>query len=158
MKLFILALCCLCGTATALPLTAATKDSSTTSNQESPGLTAIEGTVYDEAGEPVAGATVMIKGKPATATATDAAGRFSLSGTAPGDMLAITYIGMEPLYTPVEEGKTDYTLTMRYSSSELDEVVVVGYAMQRKASKASPSSRTPLPPQSTVPVPLSESS
>ena len=90
--------------------------------------TEITGTVYDETGEGVIGATVMEKGT-SNGTVTDFDGNFKLKVEA-GKILVITYIG----YDPVEvEAAPDLKITLKENASELAEIVVTGYTTQRKA-------------------------
>ena len=56
----------------------------------------IKGTVIDENGEPVIGASVMIKGT-LKGDITDVSGRFSLGGVKTTDKLAVSCIGMIPV-------------------------------------------------------------
>lgn len=93
----------------------------------------ITGKVIDNTGEPVIGASVTVKGT-TNGTITDMDGNFTLdnaSGT-----LVVSFIG----YSPVEVnigGKTSFTVTLREDDELLDEVVVVGYGVQKKASLTS---------------------
>ena len=111
--------------------------------------TQVRGIVVDEAGEPVVGATILIKGT-YQGTVTDANGNFVL--TAPtGGTLVISYVGFITEEVPVS---SNLQITLINDTEQLDEVVVVGYGTQRKrdvtssisqikgddlASKASPS-------------------
>ena len=53
------------------------------------------GTVADETGEPLIGATVMVKGT-SNGNSTDVDGNFSLNNVKDGATLVISYVGMEP--------------------------------------------------------------
>ncbi len=90
----------------------------------------ITGTVVDETGEPMIGATVTVKGT-SIAAATDMNGRFSIKAN-PGSTLVITFIGYKSL--TLTAGSKPIKATMDPSSADLDEVVVVGYGVQKKAS------------------------
>ena len=81
----------------------------------------VRGTVFDENGEPVIGASVMIKGTK-TGTVTNAEGQFTLND-AVGKTLVITYIGYEN-----QEVKAQRTMEvhLQTSSTTIDEVVVTG--------------------------------
>lgn len=102
---------------------------------ESPGIAQarrqISGTVTDELGEPVIGANVVEKGT-TNGTVTDTDGRFTLS-TDPNALLVISYIGY--VAQEIEVGNQN---TIRISLSEdtqsLEEVVVVGYGVQKKVN------------------------
>ena len=90
----------------------------------------ITGTVVDETGEPMIGATVTVKGT-GIAAATDMDGHFSIKANA-GATLVITYIGYKP--ATVTAGSGSVNVTMEQASNDLDEVVVVGYGVQKKAT------------------------
>lgn len=90
--------------------------------------TEITGTVVDETGEGVIGATVREKGT-SVGTVTDFDGNFTLKVEA-GKMLVITYIGYDPVEVAAAPGMK---VTLQENASELAEVVVTGYTTQRKA-------------------------
>ena len=85
---------------------------------------AVSGTVIDETGEPVIGATVMVKGTK-IGTATDIDGRYSLN-TPPVSTLIFSYVGYTTQEIPVD-GRSVIDVTLKESRELLDEVVVVGY-------------------------------
>lgn len=84
--------------------------------------TEISGTVVDETGEGVIGATVMEKGT-SNGTVTDFDGNFKLKVEA-GKILVFTYIGYEKQELPAQNGMK---VTMKDNAAELQEVVVTGY-------------------------------
>ena len=88
----------------------------------------ITGTVVDETGEGVIGATVMEKGT-SNGTVTDFEGNFTVK-VAPGTMLVISYVGYENVEMPAKNGMK---VTIHENANELSEVVVTGYQVQRKA-------------------------
>ena len=90
--------------------------------------TEITGTVVDETGEGVIGATVMEKGT-SNGTVTDFDGNFTLQVEA-GKTLVISYIGYDDIEIAAAPGMK---VEMKESTSELTEVVVTGYTTQRKA-------------------------
>ena len=90
--------------------------------------TEITGTIYDETGEGVIGATVKEVGT-SNGTVTDLDGNFTLN-VAPGTMISISYIGYDTMELPAEKGMK---ITLKENASELAEVVVTGYQTQRKA-------------------------
>lgn len=98
--------------------------SSTTLNAQ----TEITGTVVDPTGEPIIGATVMEQGT-SNGAVTDIDGNFTVKVEA-GKTLVFTYIGFDKLELPAQQGMQ---VTMRDNASELAEVVVTGYQVQRKA-------------------------
>lgn len=93
----------------------------------------VEGTVVDKTtGEPLIGVTVIEKLNPAKGTSTDMDGKFSLT-VASGDVtLLFSYVGYHSLELKAREAMG--TVTMEESSTELNEVVVVGYGIQKKVN------------------------
>ena len=90
--------------------------------------TEIKGTVVDETGEGVIGATVKEKGT-SNGSVTDFDGNFKVK-VKPGTMLVITYIGYDPMEVAATQGMK---VELKENASELAEVVVTGYQTQRKA-------------------------
>lgn len=92
----------------------------------------VTGQVLDEGGLGVPGANVVVKGGVQQGTATDVDGHFSLMAPANSTLVA-TFIG----YTPVElelKGKTVVIFKLVPDNKQLEEVVVVGFGTQKKAS------------------------
>ena len=95
--------------------------------------TQVTGTVLDETGEPLIGASVIEKGT-ATGSATDFDGNFVLFVKDPASaVLQVSYVGYETQDVALK-GQTKITVTLKESSALLDEVVVVGYGQQKKES------------------------
>ncbi len=90
--------------------------------------TEITGTVVDETGEGVIGATVKEKGT-STGTVTDFDGNFKLK-VAEGTILVISYIGYDAVEVAATPGMK---IQLKENAAELAEVVVTGYQTQRKA-------------------------
>ncbi len=90
--------------------------------------TEASGTVIDETGEGVIGATVMEKGT-SNGTVTDLDGNFKLN-VAAGATIVITYIGYDAVEMPAASGMQ---IQLKENASELAELVVTGYQTQRKA-------------------------
>ena len=90
--------------------------------------TEITGTVFDETGETVIGATVVEKGT-SNGTVTDFDGNFVIKVN-PGAILVVSYIGYEKMEVAAENGMT---ITLKDNAVELKELVVTGYQVQRKA-------------------------
>ena len=90
--------------------------------------TEITGTVVDELGEGVIGATVKEKGT-SNGTVTDLDGNFKLK-VAEGATLVVSYIGYDNIEVPATPG---VKIQLKETASELAEVVVTGYQTQRKA-------------------------
>ena len=93
---------------------------------------AVKGTILDEDGEPVIGASVLQKGTTIGVTA-DLDGKFSLTVPA-GTVLEISSIGFE---TQEVTAQSTLNITLRQALTELEETVVVGYGTQKKASLSS---------------------
>ncbi len=83
----------------------------------------VRGTVTDLQGEPLIGATVLVKGSTA-GTATDIDGNFVLDAK-PGATLVVSYVGYET--KEVKASKDPMTIALTDNESILNEVVVVGY-------------------------------
>ena len=90
----------------------------------------LKGHVIDENGEPVIGATVAEKSNPKNATITDFDGNFVVNVKA-GQIITISYIGYETQEKPAKNGMT---IRLQPDNKVLDEVVVVGYGVQKKSS------------------------
>ena len=89
----------------------------------------VRGTVTDVNGEPVIGATVTQKGTNNRA-ATDLDGRFTLPNAA-GKTLVITYVGYKTVEVTATNG---IKITLQEDNNVLEQVVVVGYGTQKKAT------------------------
>ncbi|MDR1632600.1 MAG: SusC/RagA family TonB-linked outer membrane protein, partial [Dysgonamonadaceae bacterium] len=94
----------------------------------------VTGTVTDERGEEIIGASVVVQGT-TKGTISDISGRFSIDVPENG-ILVVSYIGYQTGEIPVGS-KTDLLIQLKESTSSLDEVVVVGYGTQKKASLTS---------------------
>ena len=90
----------------------------------------IKGTVIDENGDPVIGATVSDKNDAKNATITDFDGNFMVNVKA-GQTIVVSYIGYE---TQEVAAKNGMTIKLQPDNKVLDEVVVVGYGVQKKSS------------------------
>ncbi len=90
--------------------------------------TEITGSVVDETGEGVIGATVKVKGA-SHGTVTDFNGNFKLKVQS-GAMLVFSYIGYDKVEQAAQAGMK---VVMKDNAPELQEVVVTGYQVQRKA-------------------------
>lgn len=92
----------------------------------------VTGQVFDDLGETVPGANVTLKGNSTVGTVTDLDGNFTLS-VPQGSTLVVSFIGYA-LYEYVVKGTEKVVIKLAPDSQALDEVVVVGYGMQRKSS------------------------
>ena len=90
----------------------------------------VQGVVVDDKGEPVIGASVQIKGE-GSGTITDMDGRYSLMNVPESATLTISYIGYKTVSLSAKD-KNTAKITLTEDSKMIDEVVVVGYGVQRK--------------------------
>ena len=90
----------------------------------------IQGNVIDENGEPVIGATIVEKANTQNATITDFDGNFTINVKA-GQTITVSYIGYEAQELAAKQGMT---IKLQPDNKVLDEVVVVGYGVQKKSS------------------------
>ena len=79
---------------------------------------------------PIIGASVVEKGNPGNGTVTDLDGNFTLN-VKPGATIVITYIGYQKQEIAVGN-QSNISVTMKTDDKSLDEVVVVGYGVQKK--------------------------
>ncbi|TKG95141.1 SusC/RagA family TonB-linked outer membrane protein [Puteibacter caeruleilacunae] len=92
----------------------------------------IQGTISDEAGEPLPGVTVLIKGT-TNGTVSDYDGKFQLSGVDAKTILQISFMGMRS--QEIEVGSQNViNIVMLEDAIGLEEVVAVGYQMKRKTN------------------------
>ena len=89
----------------------------------------VTGNVSDAEG-PIIGASVVEKGNPGNGTVTDLDGNFTLN-VKPGATIVITYIGYQKQEIAVGN-QSSFKITMKTDDKTLDEVVVVGYGVQKK--------------------------
>ena len=89
----------------------------------------VTGNVSDAEG-PIIGASVVEKGNPGNGTVTDLDGNFTLN-VKPGSTIVITYIGYQKQEIAVGN-QSSLKITMKTDDKTLDEVVVVGYGVQKK--------------------------
>ena len=93
-------------------------------------VSSVTGTVTDTTGEPLIGASVTVKGTQQAAV-TDIDGNFSLKNVK-GKTLVVSYVGMRPQEVAITEGHMN--IVLQENSEALQEVVVVGYGVQKKAT------------------------
>ncbi len=93
-------------------------------------LFVVRGRVIDEAGNPLPGVSVGLKGQP-RGTATDEDGNYSLTLENGNGTLVFSYIGYA-LQEKAVNGNSEIDVVLVKSASELNELVVVGYGMQKK--------------------------
>ncbi len=91
----------------------------------------VRGTVTDTQGEPIPGASITISGTQ-RGTLTDIDGKFNIEASA-NNKLIVSFIGYIKKEVPVDNN-TDFTITLQENLTELDDVVVVGYGTQKRAT------------------------
>src|SRR3712207_1684779 len=93
----------------------------------------ITGRVLDKNNrEPVIGASVLIEGT-TNGTITGLDGDFTLSNVSPKNNLVVSYIGYATQVIPID-GKRNFEILLAEDTETLDEVVVVGYGVQKKVN------------------------
>ncbi|WP_281235424.1 SusC/RagA family TonB-linked outer membrane protein [Flavobacterium gelatinilyticum] len=90
----------------------------------------VNGTINDESGMPVPGATILVKGT-TKATASDFDGKFQI-GVPSNGTLTISFVGYVTIQEAVN-GRNKINITLLPESQNLNEVVVVGYGVQKKS-------------------------
>ena len=89
------------------------------------------GTVLDQTGEPLPGASVMVVGT-TLGGSTDIDGNFSIAGVKQGATLRVSFVGCKP--ADVKWEGQHLNVTLQDDGQTLDEVVVVGFGQQKKAN------------------------
>lgn len=129
-RLIALPLILIAGLQSAMPQTA---DSIAETHVTSPvSARLITGTVTDTAGEPVTGAVISVNGKPEVSAMADIDGAFSIKIDSRDTKLNISAVGYYPASVNVSKSKDTVDAVLKSSMSQLDEVIVVGYATQKK--------------------------
>ena len=90
----------------------------------------IKGTVKDEAGEPIIGASVQVVGTK-TGGITDLNGNFSVSANS-NAVLNISYVGYISQKVNVA-GRSNIAVVLKEDANSLDDIVVIGYGVQKKS-------------------------
>lgn len=99
------------------------------SNPE-PVMQSVSGSVTDEAGAPLPGATVVVKGT-TKGTSTNAEGKFVMDADADA-VLVVSFVGYATKQISVG-GQSSIVVQLRQDLSQLNEVVVVGYGTQKRS-------------------------
>jgi TonB-linked SusC/RagA family outer membrane protein len=93
----------------------------------------VSGTVTDESGEAVIGATVIVSGDATHGTVTDSGGKYALLNVSPDATLEFSYVGMQSQTVQVN-GRSIINVVLFTDTELLDELVVVGYGTQKKVN------------------------
>lgn len=91
----------------------------------------VSGTVLDNSGQPVIGASVVVVGQSKLGTVTDIDGKFSIAIPATSKKIEVSYIGMVSQVIEAKAG-TPMKIIMKDNLKDLDEVVVIGYGVVKK--------------------------
>lgn len=110
----------------------------------------ITGKVTDENGEPLGGVTVAVKGK-SIAVTTDPEGNYRISVPQSNDVLVFNFLGYQVQEAPLTDSAV-VDIALLASVSDLDEVVVVGYGTQKRASVTAAISSVPMRELQDMPV------
>ena len=100
-------------------------------NFQAPRDIKISGSIKDEKGEPLQGASVVVKGT-RTGTMTDLSGNFTLNVPSAQSVLVISFTGMQSKEMTVGN-QTVFNIQLEVDSETLQEVVVIGYGTQRRS-------------------------
>jgi len=84
-------------------------------------------------GEPIIGATIQVHGT-TRGTATDVDGRYAIEAN-DGDVLDVTYVGMEPVSIRIAQGKTVINIELKENAQVLSEVVVTAMGQTQEKKK-----------------------
>lgn len=96
----------------------------------------VTGKVQDQTGEPVIGATIVLKDNPTTGTITDIDGNFTLQTPTADAELVVSFIGYTS-QTVQAQGNKALDITLAEDNQLLEEVVLIGYGTQRKGDVTS---------------------
>lgn len=91
----------------------------------------VTGVVLDANGEPIIGASVMIKGT-STGSITDLDGKFVIANAPKNATIQVSYVGYKTQSVALN-GRSNIKVTLEEDAAALDEVVVVGYGVQKKS-------------------------
>ena len=100
--------------------------------QQQPQKKQLKGKVTDSKGEAIPGTTVLVKGTQ-VGTIADFDGNFTIDVPLDAKILQFSFVGMKPLELPIGS-KTAFNVTLEEQTVGLEEVVAVGYGVQKKES------------------------
>lgn len=98
--------------------------------KETTAFLSVTGTITDENGTPLVGASVMEKGT-TNGVVADFDGNYAIEVSSPDAVLVVSYVGFKTREVPVD-GKEVIDVSLQEDLAQLEEVVVVGYGTQRK--------------------------
>ena len=94
--------------------------------------TPIRGKLFDNTGAPLIGASVVVKGT-SRGTSTNAAGEFTITA-ADGDVLNISMVGYQSVSVKLDHNTGEINLRLQPRSGPVEEIIVIGYGTQKRAS------------------------
>src|SRR5882672_6810791 len=92
--------------------------------------TVVQGTVRDEKGNALGGATVAEKGHPTNVAVTDTSGHFVLPMKGSSKEIVVSFVGYEDYKTKATDA--ELTISLKPSKSNMGDVVVIGYQGMRR--------------------------
>jgi TonB-linked SusC/RagA family outer membrane protein len=94
--------------------------------------TPIKGKLFDNSGTPLNGASVIVKGTTRGAS-TNSAGEFTINAN-PGETLEISMVGYQTASVKLDRNTTEINLRLEQKTSPVEEIIVIGYGTQKRAS------------------------
>ena len=94
----------------------------------------ISGRIVDKEGLAIIGANVTLEDNKGIGTITDVDGKFVLNGISNGAILLISYIGYIDQKIKIDGGQNSYQITLLEDTQKLDEVIVIGYGVEKKVN------------------------
>jgi len=91
----------------------------------------VQGKVTDESGNPLSGVSVYVKGSSSIGTVTDAKGSYKIEVPQASSILVFSSVNTETRETPVN-GRSEINMTLKIRTEQQEEVVVVGYGIQKR--------------------------
>lgn len=91
----------------------------------------LKGNVYDKEGQPITGATILVKGT-TNGTVTNLDGAYSLNSVSKDAVIVVSYVGMKTQEVNVR-GRSSLNITLQDDNVTLNETVVIGYGSVKKA-------------------------
>lgn len=92
----------------------------------------VTGTIVDSNGEPVIGASAIVKGT-SNGGITDLDGKFTITNVPENASIQVTYVGYKAQLVPVK-GKNTFKIILQEDNTSLDDVVVIGYGSVKKST------------------------
>lgn len=114
-----------------VPLLNATENKADATNQTQPQIK-VQGVIAEKNGEPITGAVIKLKDSTTNGTISDIDGKFTLEVPANG-ILQISFVGYKSTELSIN-GKSEFNIVLQEDTKLLDEIVVVGYGIQKKGS------------------------